>query len=207
MRAAVARSPQKTQIVPDDKCMKLYVRKWDVDLFLVEFRHPAHPEKKAFYHHLYKHMELKKTEWNLLMNPVELLAPNSTDLLRDSTEFYHRYFLLASMEDPTSAKIKAHLAKMKTWLNRNSKYNVMWMVPEDWDRNDDTMKLGAHLTAADMNQFLVNVYGEDYDNPAGFSSRILPENWANDNPDKIERWMDMAALTEEFKTLVDLKDE
>jgi hypothetical protein len=206
MRAAVARSPQKTKIVAEDKCMKLRVRMWNSDLFLVEFRHPGHPEKKSFYHHLYQHMEEKKTEWNLLMNPVELLAPNSTDLLHDSTTFYHRYFLFASMDDPTTTKIKAHLTKMKAWLNRNSKFNVMWMVPEDWDRTDDTMKLGAYLTAADMNQFLLNVYGEEHGNPAGFSSRVLPENWANDNPEELEKWFDMATLTDEFKALVDLND-
>jgi hypothetical protein len=45
------------------------------------------------------------------------------------------------------------------FTNRNSKFNVMWMVPVDWDKNDDTIKLGAYLTPADLNQFLVNVYG------------------------------------------------
>lgn len=203
LASAIKRSPKKTMVRSDERANKLRAKYLGQGVLQIQAFSPNHPAKKAFWHNLVVQMDNNPVEYDFLGNPVILESGGSQDLLRDDAGFYHKGVIVANPLD-TAESAHQILIKHRNWLNRNGKFNITWIIPEDWQMPDSTRKLSWHLSSADMHQFLVNVYGIDMDNGFGHTNRVLPENWAAENPEELEKWVDTDTIADCLGNLLEI---
>ena len=97
------------------------------------------------------------------------------------------------------------LKEVAKWKNDpvRNKFHISHVVPENWNVTPETgpVKASTVMTPRDLITLLTIYFGE----PSPFGGTRLPDNWANDNPEILEDFVDMESLSPALALLLGIE--